>query len=137
MALLYCVFKQKITNAGTQYEFSWSKIFLVRWSLDSPSHLEYTDSCSSYQLCDLGSIVERANYDAQSRHIPLREGLNLQALWCSMLPMVSSALYLFCSASLLSRFSSPLGVHCSLYLWSHGLFSVSSFSFWLSLCSWI
>ena len=40
------------------------------------------------------SIVERANLDSQSRRIPLWDGLNLQALWCSMLPLVSSTLCL-------------------------------------------
>ena len=86
------------------------------WLLDSPSHLEYTDSCSSYQLCDPRSTVERANCDAQSVHIHLWEGLILQALWCTMLPMVSSALCLLCLALLLSVLSPPLRVHGSLSL---------------------
>jgi len=88
-------------------------VCLAGWSLDSPSHSEYTDSCSSYQLCDPRSTLERANYDAQSGQIPLWEGLNLQSLWCSMLPVVSSALCLLCLALLFSVFSPPLRVHCS------------------------
>jgi len=62
------------------------------------------------------SIVERAECDAQSGQIPLWEGLNLQALWCSMLPMVGTALCLFCLALLFYVFSPPLRVHCSLSL---------------------
>ena len=84
--------------------------------MDSLSHLEYTDSCSSYQLCDPQSTVERANCDAQSEQIPLSEGLILQALSCSMLLMVNSALCLLCLALLLSVLSLPLRVHCSLSL---------------------
>ena len=63
---------------------------------------------SSYQLYDPWSTVERAKCDAQFGQIPLWEGLNLQALWCSILPMVSSTLYLLCLALLLSMFLSLL-----------------------------
>ena len=93
-----------------------SRFCLAGWFLDSPSHSEFTNSFSSYQLCDPWSTVERAKCDSQSGQIPLWEGLNLQALWCSTLPVVSSALCLLCLALLFSVFSPPLRVHCSLSL---------------------
>jgi len=108
VALFYYVLQQGNYNTGTQYEFSRRRFFLAGWFLDSPSHSEFTDSFSSYQLYDPWSTVERAKCDAQFGQIPLWEGLNLQALWCSILPMVSSTLYLLCLALLLSMFLSLL-----------------------------
>ena len=80
--------------------------------------------------------MEKANCGAQSGHIPLWEDLMLQALWCSMLLMVSSALCLLCLALLLSVFSPPLRVYCSLFLlvtWTLLYSSSLSYSIRLSL----
>ena len=38
-----------------------NRFCLAGWFLDSPSHSEFTDSFSSYQLYDPWSIVDRAN----------------------------------------------------------------------------
>ena len=70
------------------------------------------------------STVERAKFDAQSGYIPLWDGLNIQALWFSMLPLTTRPSVFFYFASLPSSLFLSLCVQSS----SQGLpfhFSIS------------
>ena len=109
------------------------QVCLVGWFLDSPSHWSTQTLLLPTSSVTFWSTVGRAKCDAQSRQIPLWDGLNLQALWCSMFPLVSSALCLFFFALLLSVFNPPLWVHCSTSL---SLDSTNS-PFVFCLCSWL
>ena len=66
-----------------------------------PKPQEYTNSSFPTNFMTFWSIVERAECDAQSKNNHLWDGLNLQALESSMLPLVSSALYILSSFPLL------------------------------------
>ena len=102
----FIVFKQRITMQGLNVS-SPEVGLLGRLVLGFPKPLEYTDSSSSYQLCDLLVYSGRSQVGCSIRtdsSMGWLESLKLCGAWCCHWSARPSASFCFCFTTFFSSF---------------------------------